>query len=171
MEFPNLDDRRWRPQSPFGRPGARGLRGVERKPAGWCQWRSCARSICIQSHILPRSETSSPGGSPPADVTQRIRRGRRAGRPAGCLNSRRKARSRISRNVVLVSSAFRLASRRRASGSSTVVFIQFPILPYLWGNGEATIKPRTSRTGPRYETSPIKRSWLYAFCNCELGRF
>jgi hypothetical protein len=61
----------------------------------------------------------------------------------------------MSRKVVPVSNAFRLASSRRSSGSSTVVFIWFPILPYLWRNGESNKKPRSSKTGPRSALSFI----------------
>ena len=121
----------------FGQSGARGYGGVERKRGGWCQWRSCARSFCIRSHILLRSEMSRPGGNPPADVTHRIRRGRRVGRPPACRNSLRKARSTMSRKVVLISNAFRLASSSRSSGSSTVIFIQVPLFPYFWGSQQA----------------------------------
>ena len=115
----------------------------------WCEWRSYPCSFCIQSHILLRSEISRSGGSPPADVTPRIRRGPRAGCPLTCINSRRKARWIMSRNVVPLSSSFRLAASRTSSGSSTVILIQFPMFPYLWAI-EFKGKPRTYKIGPRY---------------------
>jgi hypothetical protein len=128
------------------------------------------RYLCIQSHILLRSEISRPGGSPPADVTQRTLQGRRGGRLSPSLNSRRNARSRISRKVVRVSNAFRLASSRRSSGSSTVVFIWFPILRYLRvsffellvGAGLALPPRSTLRTDHKGRASPAPTRSLVA---------
>ena len=105
---------------------------------------------CSRSHscIIARSDTSTPGGSPPSTVTQRIVRALPSVRLAVRPSSARKPRSIRTRSGCRSSAARCLAAMKRSSGRSTVVFIwenNFPsLLPVKWRRSFKNLPDRVS---------------------------
>jgi hypothetical protein len=105
---------------------------------------------CRRSHscIIARSDTSTPGGSPPSTVTQRIVRALPSVRLAVRPSSARKPRSIRTRSGCRSSAARCLAAMKRSSGRSTVVFIwenSFPsLLPVKWRRSFKNLPDRVS---------------------------
>ena len=89
----------------------------------WCRSHSC---------IAARSDTSTPGGSPPATVIQQFAGTFARRREEACASSARRPRSIRARSGWRSSAARFFAAMNSSSGISTVIFIVECIFLHLW---------------------------------------